>query len=155
MRSAWHQSIFPALITITYGQTHAAGHTVIPPSPLPTHSIREKAGQSLCILPSSPISQPPSTSNCPGFPPVELCHFMPQTGKPTTTTSLPPMLSRSHKHKVPELALKKLVQNKRLPLPPARRQREATPRSDWPPSPPGSGWTGCSPHLPPTHPDLA
>lgn len=85
MRSAWHQSIFPALIATAYGQTDEAGHTVIPPSPFPTHSIREKAGQSLCIPPSSPISQPPSTSSFPGFPPVELCHFMSQTRKPTTT----------------------------------------------------------------------
>ena len=80
---------------------------------------------------------------------------MPQTRKHTATPSPVAHAFQVTKHTVPKSALRKLVQNKLLPLPPPpapvrqRCSRTGHPRL------PGSDWAGCFPHLPLPHPDPA
>lgn len=135
----------------------------LPPPPcLPTHSMKEKAGQpsplQTHIWPSVftfPFRPPPTPQDCPGIPRWEISHSMPQTGKPTTAPPWP-VLSRSHKAHSPRAGPEETCSKQTSPPPPtpdSSMRQLGSPTGH--PLQPGSGRTGYFPHHPPPHRDLA
>lgn len=132
------------------------GRHIVPPPPLPYIQHKGKAdgpgAQHTCVSPCSLAT--PSPSHGPAVPPSESSRF----NAPDQKTHGHPTVAHAFqvtKHTVPRSALRKLVQNKLLPLPPPpapvrqRCSRTGHPRL------PGSDWTGCFPHLPLPHPNPA
>lgn len=125
MHSAWHRHYSQDTLTLTVTAYRGArwGRAPCPPPNTLPHTQPEGKGKATqpSAYPNLALFLTPR-SHCPGIPPLELFDVMPQTRWNPPSPLPGPCSPKVTKHTVPELALKKFVQNKCVPPPPTQTQ---------------------------------